>query len=382
MTWSIGGFDVEPETIESDAQTLTLSFFIEIDRIDEVRDLQRAGDVDVETGFAGSFRAIDRSADGTISVQPATGDEPPFTDGSYLVSEYEEEQVSPTRWRVEVTLQRLTNRSQEFGERWDVDGDVSLTTTTGRIRLSDRQVGQVDRTGSPAGADLTVALFVGGREVAHFIDAAGFPEGVVDRPVPDGDSRVVDETGRGQTLTVSGLEHKAIPGGDYLVRDWSVEQRAFGDRRWRVELVLASVDKRVFRARPVARVDVRSDATTRAVETARPAVLATPRAGLLSTRASGRRVTSTAAPRRAPRSGFGRNFGRDFGIRSPAGIDAVASARQLTATATVRAAERARLVETGRAEAEATPSSDGTAFDGGFGRNFGRNFGEATMVDI
>ena len=238
--WQIDRERLQPSEIEADAETLSLSFQVQRDQLPTWRQFDRAGDVNVDEGFAGAFRAIGRDGDDDVEVRTAFNRLRPFIPStSYRVAGYSETQLSPTRFELALELQRVTNRGEGFPElsqtgAWEVD------LQHGTVGLSERQVGQIDREGAPPGAEVALEVLVSDDQAAALLDNLGYPAGVVERTVPDGDSVRVDETGGRQTVMLSAPAEAALASGDWFVTDWTLSFNAYSEeRQWAIELALA-----------------------------------------------------------------------------------------------------------------------------------------------
>jgi len=238
--WRVGRERVRPTAIEADAETLSLSFTVERDNIERWREYDRAGDITTETGFGGAFRALGRDGDGDTEVRPPFTRMRPFTPSTdYRVAGYAEQQVAPDRYEVTLDLQRTRNRGEAF-PALSQTGAYEIGLSHGTVGLAERQVGQIDRDGAPAGAEVSLPVRVSDEQAGALLDNLGYPAGVVERSVPDGPDQRVDESGGRQTVTLSVPEEAAIDSGDWYVTDWTLSFNAYSeDRQWLVELALA-----------------------------------------------------------------------------------------------------------------------------------------------
>lgn len=283
MTWTIAGVDVPVQTdIELTASTLSLSFEVSESGLSTWRGIgDRAGDLAVETGYGGALRTLGRGSGGTVVVTPDAAETPPVATGEWYVDGFDEEQLAPGRYEVSLNLQRRSNRRDEFalddidvatidsgfgvnfGHEFGTPGVVApgfgrefgrsfgggggsptsfgLQAGAGvTIRLPDDQLGQIDRGGAPTGAEVTIPLTLSDEQAAALADAAGYPDGVVERSVPDDDSVRVDESGGRQTVVITTRNDVALADGEWLLTDWSIEWHSYSaDRRWMAGLELA-----------------------------------------------------------------------------------------------------------------------------------------------
>lgn len=242
--WAIDSDRIDPETIEVTPDTLSIEFVVDRSQIEHWRQYERAGDVNVETGYGGSFRAVDRSGrTDAIHIDPPTSSQPPFDASRYYISDYSEEQLGPGRYRLELTAQRLTNRADVYdvgdqsGSPWTID------LKTGAISLENTQVGRIEeRSGSTTGAQVTLSLLVSDEQAAAIMDSLGYPKGVVERQIPDGEDQLVDESGR-QTMSLEVPPGASIEPGRWFAIEWTVNRWSFdSDHRWRIDLEIASDD--------------------------------------------------------------------------------------------------------------------------------------------
>jgi hypothetical protein len=283
MSWIIAGNSVEPTPeIELTASTLSVAFEIDETDLSTWEALgDRAGDLAVETGFGGAFRTLARGTQGPVTVVPAASESPPIATNDWYVAGFETEQLSPRRHRVSLELQRPANRRDDegfginFGRNFgsgdqfgglteddvsaadqgfgidfgrdfgagDPDLPLYLSLQDGEgltLGVTARQLGQVSREGVATGATVAIPLLLSGEQTAALADAASHPAGVVEQAVPDGESRLVDESGGRQTVTIDTRTTIDLADGDWLLTDWTVSWHSYTtDRRWRVELALA-----------------------------------------------------------------------------------------------------------------------------------------------
>jgi len=250
--WSLAGTEipVKRSGLTLTAESITLSFDVDADNLGTWRAIgDRAGRLDTETGFGGAFQTFARGSDGTVTVTPASVSSPPFAFGSFFVSSYRESHYAPKKTVVEFELARQTNRRDEFSGISATDVQTAPGAPTLTLGLRDGsglslefgpdQVGQLSRDGSPAGPSIEVPLLVSPAQAAAVADAAGFPGGVVERAVPDGDSIIVDESGGRQTAVVSAADDVPLADGDYAIAGWTIERYRFDERRrFRLALTL------------------------------------------------------------------------------------------------------------------------------------------------
>lgn len=229
--------------IETTPETVSLSFRTR--DADRWREFERAGDIDVLSGHAGQFRAVNRGGSddgGRVRWRPREAFVPPLTPATLLVDELNVEQVSPAVDEIDLTLQRPTPRDETViqSPALSTGDDWVLSLPTGAdVSFDARDVGVVGQGSSPTGARVTLPLLCRPAQAEALVATASRPDAVVERGVPDGPDLVVDEAGS-QTLSITTPADAPIPSGDWLVTDWSLTQHTPGDDpTWRVELFLA-----------------------------------------------------------------------------------------------------------------------------------------------
>lgn len=266
MTWTIDGVDAPVQSdLELTATTLSISFEAGRGGIGPWRDIgDRAGDIQRESGFGGTFRTLSRGTASTVSVTPSTEFVPPLASGDWLVAGFSEQTVAPERFEVTLELARPSNRQDEialteqetteategfgfnFGVNFgagdpDVVAQLSLRDGAGlTLKLVERQVGQSGREGTPADAAVTLPLLLSDEQAAALIDAAGYPAGVNRRPVSDGDNQIVDSSpGTRQTVDATFDDAISLASGTWLLDEWTLAWYNFDTtRRWLADLTL------------------------------------------------------------------------------------------------------------------------------------------------
>lgn len=240
--WQVDEQPIKPDGLSMDAESTTLTFEVLRSEIDQWRQYDRAGDISVEAGFAGQFRAVDRGGrDDTTEVRPSFGTlDPIIPSVEYLVTSYGEEQVAPDRFEVSLGFQRRTNRDQGFPTLSE-SGDWEFSLETGTVGLDASHVSRASGSGTTSGPEYDLTLTVSDDQAAALLDNWGYPDGVVERGVSDGTNFLVDESPSSrQTVTISGPSGAILSDGDYLVTSWQVERAGFdADRRWTVDVTLA-----------------------------------------------------------------------------------------------------------------------------------------------
>jgi len=238
QTWALQGRSADVENITLTPKTISLSFQSDRDNIDDCRLYERAGDLNVNIGYAGAFRAIARSSATPTAVEPPAADSPPFVQINGYVNGYQEEQVAPDRFEISLTVHRTSNRDQEFAAITET-GDWEISLDHGTVGLNESQVEPLSAGGTTTGADVSLALALSDDQAAAMLDSLGYPDAIAERPIPDGDDTLVDENGR-QTVTITSPRASSLSDGDWLVKRWTVRFRSYEpSRNWRMELTMA-----------------------------------------------------------------------------------------------------------------------------------------------
>jgi len=251
--WVVAGRAQSLTSISISPDAISVSFEVSDDNIDHYRAFSRSGDLETGSGHGGQFRVFDRATASGVDIYPGNADVPAVERGeTWYADGYSEEQVAPTRYAVTLDCVRETNREETTSilveSGWSAGGWSSgawggsdpafdLELSYGTIALDDRSVGQIDREGSPTGDDITVPLLLSSEQAAAIADAAGYPGGVTERSVPDGDDQPVDDSGR-QAVTIS-TPGSDLADGEYLIRDWSIEFNSHDpSHRWQATLTI------------------------------------------------------------------------------------------------------------------------------------------------
>jgi hypothetical protein len=223
-------------------RTVSVTFEIDDSQLNIWREYDRAGDLSVEDGYAGTFRALDRGgrADPVV-LQPPPWFAPPIGQVKGYVNSYGESPQGPTRTEISITIQRLTNRQPTTDSVDETGGDWQLRTVEGALALDEDQVAPSPASGTPAGRQTTLTVGVSADQAATLADALAYPGGVTEREIRGEENIVIDESpDEQQTILVGTVADTELRSGEYPVSDWSVEFAGFDDRReFRVELVLA-----------------------------------------------------------------------------------------------------------------------------------------------
>jgi len=256
--WFIGRDAVSISSLSIDSQTVSFRFEIPANALDYWRQFDEAGDVAVQSGFAGVFHVVEQGEDSSIELYPGRKDYPAVDrSADWFVDGYSEEQIAPGRFAIELTCIRQTNRDEsttrltETG--WSSDGwgdggwggtspPLKIELPYGTLAVDEGSIGQISGDGSPSGEAATLPLLVSAAQLGAFADAIGSPDAVVERAVPDGENRAVDGSPNStQTLTLSTASDVDLDldDGDYLARDWSASYYSQNEsHRYQIELTL------------------------------------------------------------------------------------------------------------------------------------------------
>lgn len=225
--------------------TLSVSFRTGRDELNDWRAYDRAGDIDQEPGFAGATRTFDRSGrEHPVEVDPPDA----FTDvlerqTNWHVSDYVEVQHAPDLFELSLTFQRVFNRADVFDTPSE-SGDWELETERGTIGLAERHVGTTEAAGDPSGRQTTLSLLLNDVQLASWADAAGYPTGVVERTVPDGEDFLSDQSpNKRQTIDVTAPQIAAFDSGRYLAVDWTATLATHAEQRWSLETELWQAER-------------------------------------------------------------------------------------------------------------------------------------------
>lgn len=271
--------------VETTNQELSLSAVVDRETRDALARLREADDPDrVSTAF-GAWRYLPRGELGTITVELPRNLQPPADRRSVAVTGYDETQQAPDRWEVTLTVGLEQPREREpptldgsevvdtttvaldsgdsttttlsFQAEADQAGDrgvrVRSTTDTdtaqvsitdapltiawpaGSLQLSERQLGQIDSSGS----QLSTTLRLTGRQMAVVFAAGSRVAGAAERSVFGGRDRIADTLpSDGLTATISWPDGAEPADGEYRLLDWSASYRTGSRRPWVAEITL------------------------------------------------------------------------------------------------------------------------------------------------
>lgn len=241
--WRLNGTPIDAvDDLTVTATTVSLGFEVRREDIRQWRDLERAGDISVESGYGGTFRAFDRGGRSSpVVLRPPAWLSPPLTRVEGYVSSYEEEQISADRARVAITIQRTTNRKSTSTVVNESGGDWQIQLSDGTVALDVDQVSPTPGTGTTAGRESTLTAVVNDTQAATLLNNLNRPDGVVERELDGAENKIIDESPKKQqTVNIVSPVDAVLGSGEYPVSDWSVEKAGFAkDRRWRIELTLA-----------------------------------------------------------------------------------------------------------------------------------------------
>lgn len=240
VRWAIGPSTVDVTSVELTPSTMSLSFQVGRDRLEHWRRLDRTGNVTIEVGFAGAFETIDRAGrDGPTTITPPEDHQPPFDRADWYINSYQETQQAADRFEIALTFQRVENRADVFDPVDEAGGPWLIENDRGTIALEDRRVRQSSNTGTTAGGTVALPVTVDDLQAATIADIAGYPDGVVEREVPDGENFFEDTTGGRQTVAIDAPSEAGFESGKYYIQNWSLSLSGYDDDRWLVDLELA-----------------------------------------------------------------------------------------------------------------------------------------------
>jgi len=239
--WGIGGRGVELTRLREGPYRRDLSFEIPREQLAGWRQYDRAGDFE-EVPRADGGVEIDSSGGITVDVSPPPDFSPPFDAISGIIAGYAEEQLSPTREQVSLTIRRLTPRDPAFAAEVQ-SGPFEFTTPRGQLGLTADAVSPAPTRGSTAGRTVDIELQLTPQQAALICDDFGTPGAIVQRAVDNGTDFYQDITGGDQTMTVTTPSAAALTSGEYGVLGWALEPLSEQRQsRWRVALELAPLD--------------------------------------------------------------------------------------------------------------------------------------------
>lgn len=220
--WTVDGETVQAESFEMVPQGVTLSFQVDRSNLSYWRQYDRADDIEVESGFAGSFRALDAGNAVTVTVEPPSDLSPPVDTFEGYVASYSEEQNSADRVTISLEVQRKRNRGQQFSTVTEPLNDVYISFANSVIQLRNRQMSRTGSDGTTADRSHTVTLRLSRTQAAVLADDADRPEAITEREVQGGINEIVDESDGRQTIELQLQSESVMPTGEFLITGWSL----------------------------------------------------------------------------------------------------------------------------------------------------------------
>lgn len=241
-SWAIDGRAITPAAIKASARDVILEFTVLATDVSHWRQYDSAGDVIRIPQNGGGFRLVDNSGRSPVTVSVPAPDRPPFNrtiDG--YVDDYNEEQLSPDRYQISLTILRTEPRPAVTSQATDT-ATYEFDTSRGVVGLDADDVGQLETEASGAGRIHELQLRVDDETAARLLDAWSTPTAIVERAVPDGEDVFVDTADGGQTVSISTPTRASLAAGDYGITDWTLTQSGFGTHRWTLAVSLAGLD--------------------------------------------------------------------------------------------------------------------------------------------
>lgn len=240
--WRIGGRGVTLTRLREGPYRRDITFEVPREQLAGWRQYDRAGDFREVRRSDGGVE-IDSTGGVTVDVSPPPAFKPPFdTITGGIVAGYAEEQLSPTREQVSLTVRRQTPREPRFSAETQT-GVYELSTARGQLGLDDHRVLPTLRRGSTAGGTVDLTLRLTPQQAALICDDFGTPDAIVQRNVVNGTDFYQDINNGNQTVTVSAPGEAALTSGDYGVARWELDQISQQRRaRYRVGLELTPLD--------------------------------------------------------------------------------------------------------------------------------------------
>lgn len=251
MTVTVDGLPIEPTDLSLSAREITVSGEIDASAIDAWRRFQTTQNSQLERGAGGDFVTLPRG-DPVIDVSVGSEFAPPFADPvSGVVVAFSEDQITPRRYEVRVSVQRLSPRLDAYADRSEASDravdeagadEWVVDLKSSRLALGREQVTLGSSQSSKAGEVATLRASLDDEQAAALADTAGLISPVVDRGVPDAADIVVDTSADGRhTLTVNpAAGETSIRAAEYLLRSWRLTWRSYEpSRRWALEASLS-----------------------------------------------------------------------------------------------------------------------------------------------
>lgn len=221
-------------------QSVTLGFDATDANIDYWRQFDRVGDYNVNQEFGGGWQLVDDAGRlETVTLSPRNDMQPPLDKIEGYIESYTEEQNTATRYSIDITIQRLSERTNVYPAPSQSGQPWTLSFAHGDIALETKQVLQTGQRGTTSGGQWTLSLRLSDSQAGAIIDSAGVPNAVVSRNVGDETDFNVDSSSNDrQTVTINGPDGASIPDGTYLIDTWNCIKPAYGDWPWQIDLTL------------------------------------------------------------------------------------------------------------------------------------------------
>lgn len=259
MTTTVDGLELDVTELSLSASEVTITGEVSADAIDAWRRFNSVQNSTLERGAGGDFRTIPRG-DPVIELSPDPTFTPPLVDPvEGVVVSFSETQISPARYELRLTVQRMRPRLDAYPSRSEapvraVDergaDEWILELNTSRLALDREQVTLGSAQSSKAGEVARLRALLDNEQAAAIADTAGLISPVVDRGVPDAVDIAVDTSADGRhTLTVNpAAGETSIRAAEHLLRSWRLTWRSYEPRRrWAVEASLSERQAIVLR---------------------------------------------------------------------------------------------------------------------------------------
>lgn len=224
----IGGNQSERVT----GQELTLSFVVSREIRNRLRGLaDHAGDVEIDDLAGGRFRATDMAGgDNTYEIKPPADRRNVSYTGDVLVEDYNETRLGNRgqQFRVTVTFVKRRTRDKTGGYLDETPrNDEWLWEWADGVVAKQRGIdAESIRENIGSTSELTVSLTLTPEEarIIREVPNRQAGDGIEEVGVSDGLDNWVDNTGQNMvTITAPPGGEDILPGGDYVVVDWSME---------------------------------------------------------------------------------------------------------------------------------------------------------------
>jgi hypothetical protein len=231
------GFDATD--LQISPSSLEVSLNVSDDEIDTLRQFDRTGDFSVISQFGGGFRVEGDGGAQTLTLDPPTAWKPPVPQTEAFIQSYNEQQISPVRFEVSLSLQLPENRTPQFGTVNNSGGVLEISTFRGDISLSASEISQIAQSGSTVGGTIDLSIRVTTEEAAALADSLGFPDGIVQREVSDGQDLIQDTSpDNRQTVDITADPDAKIDSETFAVTNWTLSRVRRGEPKWLFDLQL------------------------------------------------------------------------------------------------------------------------------------------------